>query len=109
MLLAVFLVSILSRLTSSRAQDYSIPLQWVNTTSPLSHDVRVQFAEQVFDSLSPSYDSSSGQIQALGLGQNANLLSATAIFDSIVSDNETKNYNVTTDRLSRAKSQVVPA
>ncbi|KAK7688648.1 hypothetical protein QCA50_008186 [Cerrena zonata] len=91
------------------AQDYSIPTQWLNTTSSLSRDSRVQLAKQFYTTLGSSYDGNSGQIPSLGIGQNANMLSATAIHDSIVPDGQTSNYNVTSDRFSRAISSLVPA
>lgn len=45
-------------------------------------------------------------MSGLGLGQNANIVSASALHDSIV--NSRDNYNVIVDRLSRVVVQLVP-
>ncbi|KAK7688641.1 hypothetical protein QCA50_008179 [Cerrena zonata] len=90
------------------AQDYSIPTQWANTTSSLSRDARAQLAKRLYNTVNSSHQNS-GQILSLGLGQNANLLSATVIYDSIVPDSQTNNYNVTSDIFLQAISLLIPA
>ncbi|CAL1698180.1 unnamed protein product [Somion occarium] len=90
----------------SVAQDFSVPSEWVNTTSTHSWDDRVQLAQSVIDSVIPHYDASKGQLNELFFGQNANLMSAIVIHDSLV-PNRT-NYNTTTDNFLRVVPSLVP-
>ncbi|KAK7688566.1 hypothetical protein QCA50_008104 [Cerrena zonata] len=90
----------------SLSQGYSVPSNWVNTTSSLSRAERVQLAQKVLDTLNTGYDTSAGQTSNLGFGQNANLLSAMAIHDSIISSKD--NYNATTDRLTLTMPNLPP-
>ncbi|KAK7688592.1 hypothetical protein QCA50_008130 [Cerrena zonata] len=94
----VKILLLVSFLPTSQSQGYSVPDHWVNTTSSLSRTDRVQLTQRVLDTLNTGYDTTTGQISNLGFGQNANLLSAMAIHDSIISSKD--YYNATTDSLS---------
>ena len=63
----------------------------------------MQKAEGIFEGSGSEHD------LALGFGQDANLLAATAIHDALTPENQASNYNVTVDRWNRALPLLLPA
>ncbi|KAK7688626.1 hypothetical protein QCA50_008164 [Cerrena zonata] len=102
-LLTLLPVLLISR---SLAQDYSIPSQWVNTTSSLSRSDRIRLSSDVLATFTPLYNSTDGIIPTLFFNENAELSIATAIYDSLV-DGES-NYNAYKQRFSLVTSFLPP-
>ncbi|KAK7688579.1 hypothetical protein QCA50_008117 [Cerrena zonata] len=92
-------------LVPSFAQDYSVPSQW-NASSPLSFDQRIHLFQGALEAVNTSYDDTQGLITNMGFSENANLVSATAIFDRIVSGRD--NYDAISDHLSRVRPKLIP-
>ncbi|KAK7688634.1 hypothetical protein QCA50_008172 [Cerrena zonata] len=86
------------------AQDYSVPSQW-NTSSPLSLDQRIHLFQGALEAVNTSYDETQGLIN-MSLDENANLVSAIAIFDRIVSGRD--NYDAISEHISRVRPKLIP-
>ncbi|KAK7688610.1 hypothetical protein QCA50_008148 [Cerrena zonata] len=91
-------------LVPSFAQDYSVPSQW-NVSSPLSFDQRVHLFQGALEAVNTSYDETQGLIN-MTFFENANLVSAIAVFDRIVSGRD--NYDAISDHLSRVRPRLIP-
>ncbi|KAK7688628.1 hypothetical protein QCA50_008166 [Cerrena zonata] len=104
MILLILLPVVL--ISRSLAQDYSIPLQWVNTTSSLSRNDRIKLSSDVLETLDPLYSSINGTIPALQFFENADLFIATTIYDSLAASES--NRVASRGRFSFITGQLAP-
>ncbi|KAL4246403.1 hypothetical protein ABKN59_009154 [Abortiporus biennis] len=79
------------------AQDLSVPSGWRKPSSNSTRAARQKIAQAVIDSVSPLFNATSGQIDALEYTQSANLLCAIALHDLIVGN--TTNEDVAANHL----------
>ncbi|KAK7688575.1 hypothetical protein QCA50_008113 [Cerrena zonata] len=90
----------------SLAQDYSIPSQWVGTSSSLIRSDRIQLAQNVLHTLADGYNSTTGELPTIYFGQNANLFTATVMNDLLTA--HSNNLDTSRQHLSRIMPTVAP-
>ncbi|CAL1717365.1 unnamed protein product [Somion occarium] len=84
-----FIITLLVLCGLVSAQDFSVPSGWRHPSSSRSGSDRAGLAQALLSTVTPQFNSTSGQLDSLFFNQNANLLSAISIHAMIVPSNET--------------------